>query len=87
MSYHKEGYPTRESLDKDGVMGMWPLFGYNSEMVNMALARGDAEAFVGFMAECGLGPDAITFDGLTMEQYCDKRNSPNCKAAIKALGK
>ena len=80
-----KNYPARDSRDKDGVPGMWPMFGYVSNMVDLALLYDDPEGFVRFMREAGLDRTSRTFDGLSMERYCDKREAVKCKAALKNL--
>lgn len=86
MNDWKATYPTRESrVDKNGQQMPWPFMGYVSEMVNLALVRDDPEGFVGWMKEAGLGRNAMTFDNMSMEGYCDMRGAVKCKAALNNL--
>lgn len=64
---------------------IWPIFGWESNMVDLALRNDDPVAFARFMRCCGLGADAVTFDGLTMALYCDKRGAMKCKEMLMTL--
>jgi len=68
---------------KDGYKS--PFLGYSSDMVNLALTRDDPIAFVHFMRMAGCDRHAMTFDGLTMERYCDKRGAARCKSVLSQL--
>ena len=85
--FKKEGYPTFDEHCKrpDGTT-RYTLTGYAPDMVNLALVRDDPEAFLGFLKDCGFTSDnmahAICLDGLTLLQYCEKRQAEKCKGAL-----
>ena len=59
--------------------------GYWANMIDQSLRKDDPVGFVGWMREAKLDRNATTLDNLTMEQYCNKRNAPQCKAALSEL--
>ena len=85
--FKKEGYPPYEEfcVYPNGAP-RYTLTGYAPEMVNLALSKDDPEAFLGFLKDCGFTADnmmeAKTLDGLTMLQYCEKRQAEKCKGAL-----
>jgi hypothetical protein len=83
----RDRYPKKEEapINPNTKQPGWPFLGYLSEMVNLALVRDDPEAFVGFMRDSGLDNTSRTFDGLTMDAYCEKRGAMKCKEALKDL--
>ena len=85
--FKKDGYPLYdEFVNRENGTIRYTLCGYASEMVNLSLSRDDPEAFLGFLKDCGFTsdnmPEARTLDGLTLLQYCEKRQAEKCKDAL-----
>ena len=64
---------------------IWGFGGYLANAIDASLRRDDPDGFVDLMRAAELTAKAETLDGLTMEQYCDKRGASKCKAALKAI--
>lgn len=64
---------------------VWPFIGYKSEMVHQAILRDDPDGFVGWMRESALDNTSKTFDGRTMQNYCEKYGAKKCAAALDQL--
>ena len=83
------GYPTHDEWAPKSADGsqksVWGFGGYYEIMIDRALRHDDPEGFVRFMRMAELDDTAITFDGKSMEQYCDKYKSEECKKALHLL--
>ena len=82
----KSAYPTFDAWNgPKGQRSFFGFEGYWANMIDQALRKDDPIGFVGWMREAKLGRNTTTLDNLTMEQYCDRRDAPMCKAAIPDL--
>ena len=70
---------------REHIRSVWGFGGYYERAIDTALRHDDPDGFVELMRAAELDASTLTFDGMTMEGYCNKRNAEKCKAALKKL--
>ena len=81
-----EGYPAYRETDDKGNPMYYPMFGYPSTMLNMAIARDDPIGFEFYFTRHFAGGFEVLGFSDSLDKYCESKGAPKVAKWLRKNG-